>query len=161
MTDVLLDLQIAYAADSMPEASDFKQWIGSALRHLEYQKSRAEITVRVVDNAEIQSLNRDYRGIDKATNVLSFGFDGGDLPDELLAEYNDEHSYLGDVVIAPDVLAIEASEQHKILAHHWAHMTIHGVLHLLGFDHETDTEAAKMEALEVRILAECGVENPY
>lgn len=157
MTEVLLDLQIVYDAQEVPTEAAFTRWINGTLSHLDYHKAQAEVTLRVVENADIQSLNRDYRGIDKPTNALSFPFDDRDLPPELLAET----FFLGDIIIAPDVLRTEAREQGKSLIHHWAHMTVHGMLHLLGYDHETDADARVMETLEVNILTEFGVTNPY
>lgn len=157
MTEVLLDLQVVYDAQEVPTEAALTRWINGTLSHLDYQKTQAEVTLRVVENADIQSLNRDYRGIDKPTNVLSFPFDDSDLPPELLAET----FFLGDIIIAPDVLYTEAGEQGKSLIHHWAHMMVHGMLHLLGYDHETDADAWVMEMLEVNILTEFGVTNPY
>lgn len=115
-----------------------------------------EITLRIVDKAESQALNLDYRAKDAPTNVLSFPFEmpeGLDMPDEALI--------LGDIALCAEVVAHEASTQHKTLAAHWAHMVVHGVLHLLGFDHIDATDAADMEALETDILASLGFADPY
>jgi probable rRNA maturation factor len=111
----------------------------------------AEITLRVVDEAESQRLNRDYRGIDRPTNVLSFSYDPPPGSDPLI----------GDLVICAPVVAREAAEQGKPLEAHWAHMVVHGTLHLLGHDHQNDEEAREMESLEVKILAELGFPDPY
>lgn len=118
--------------------------------------STGDVTIRVVDNAEMQNLNREYRDKDYPTNVLSFP---ADLPPELAAQIDDAE--LGDIVISADVVAAEATEQGKALNAHWAHMLVHGMLHLQGYDHIEDNEAAEMEALEVKILAQIGFANPY
>jgi len=107
---------------------------------------------RIVDAPESQALNRQYRGKDYPTNVLSFP-----------AEYNEflPYDYLGDLVICAPVVEREANEQGKQLLDHWAHMVVHGMLHLQGYDHESDEQAAEMEALEIEILAALGHTNPY
>ncbi|MDP9140932.1 MAG: rRNA maturation RNase YbeY [Pseudomonadota bacterium] len=105
-----------------------------------------ELTIRIVDVAESQTFNRDYRGKDKPTNVLSFQGEG---------------EILGDLVICAPVVASEAKAEGKLLRAHWAHMVVHGCLHLRGYDHEHDDEARRMEAREVRILGELGFDNPY
>ncbi len=111
----------------------------------------AEITLRVVDEAESRALNRDYRGIDRPTNVLAFSYDPAPGSDALI----------GDLVICAPVVAREAAEQEKPLEAHWAHVIVHGTLHLLGYDHQNDDEAREMESLEVKILAELGFPDPY
>jgi probable rRNA maturation factor len=114
----------------------------------------AELAVRLTDDAELQALNRQYRGKDKPTNVLSFPGDPADaLPGEPLP--------LGDLALAYGTVAREASEQGKSLADHLSHLIVHGTLHVLGYDHETEAEAAEMEALEVRILSGFGIADPY
>ena len=115
-----------------------------------------EVSLVLADDITVQALNRDYRGQDKPTNVLSFAAleDGGPaLPGEPVA--------LGDVVLALETVLREAREQGKPLADHLRHLTVHGALHLLGFDHESDEEATEMEALEVSILAGLGIADPY
>lgn len=114
------------------------------------------LDIRVVSETESQALNRDYRGKDKPTNVLSFP---AELPPELIAELDEVP--LGDLAICAEVVAREALEQGKPLLAHWAHMTVHGVLHLLGHDHIEEADAARMEPLEIAILAELGWDNPY
>ena len=110
-------------------------------------ESDTEVSVVLTDDAHIQVLNRDYRGKDKATNVLSFP--------------QDEPQLLGDIIIAYETIVREAEEQNKHFEDHFTHMLVHGCLHLLGYDHETDEEAEEMEALEIRILGDLGVKNPY
>lgn len=146
---ITLDLQLASTADNLPTEAQVQQWLDAAI--LPFQ-AEAEVTVRIVDTAESQQLNFDYRSKDKPTNVLSFPFQcppGIELP------------LLGDLVICAPVVAAEAAEQHKSLQAHWAHMVIHGCLHLLGFDHINDDDAEQMEAEEVTILQQLGINNPY
>lgn len=151
----VIDLQIAVTGHALPEESDWATWARAALQAAGYTKA-AEITVRVVDAEESRQLNKEYRGKDKPTNVLSFP---SDLPD-FLQEQLDTFP-LGDLVICAPVMEAEAAEQGKAVRDHWAHLTIHGVLHLLGFDHIENDEAEAMEALEIRILAGLGIANPY
>lgn len=145
-----LDLQQASSAAELPSEAEFSRWITEALKDLRDEDT--ELTVRIVDEAEGQELNREYRGKDYPTNVLSFPFEappGIDLP------------LLGDLVICAQVVAREAKEQNKPLAHHWAHLTVHGVLHCLGYDHIEDVEAEEMEQLEREILARLDIPDPY
>ncbi|WP_448552497.1 rRNA maturation RNase YbeY [Thalassotalea montiporae] len=155
---ITLDIQRAVAADvtaglvennQLPSNEDFQRWAEAAL--LQYNKP-FELTIRLVDAAESQSLNHTYRDKDKPTNVLSFPFE---VPEGI------EMDLLGDLVICAQVVENEAKEQNKTRAAHWAHMTIHGCLHLLGFDHISDDEAEEMEALEIDILKNLGFNNPY
>lgn len=145
-----LDLQYAVAGHAgLPGDVQLKRWVDMALTGF---VEEAELTIRIVEPDEIQALNRSYRHKDKPTNVLSFPFEappGVELP------------LLGDVVICAEVVAQEAQEQGKPLFEHWAHMVVHGVLHLLGYDHIEDDEAEEMESLEIEILAGMGIRNPY
>lgn len=151
--DLTVDMQIACEDEEQPPPSKIEQWVGAALQHSPRTSlQRAELTVRIVDAQEIRTLNSDYRGKDAPTNVLSFP---ADLPDHI------DLPLLGDVVVCAAVVNREAREQHKPRDHHWAHMIIHGCLHLLGYDHINDRDAERMEALEVKILATLGIANPY
>ncbi|HHP5489839.1 TPA: rRNA maturation RNase YbeY [Aeromonas veronii] len=147
---VTLDLQLASAStDGLPTGAQLQGWLDGTI--LGFQQE-AEVTVRIVDEAESNELNLTYRGKDKPTNVLSFPFEappGLELP------------LLGDLVICRQVVEREAEEQGKPLMAHWAHMVVHGSLHLLGYDHIEDEEAEEMEALERDIMQELGFADPY
>ena len=144
-----LHLQAATREQSLPSEQDFRQWVELALSG--YQEP-AELNIRLVDEKESRSLNRDYRGKDKPTNVLSFPFAAPQVV---------ESDLLGDLAICAPVVAREAREQNKPLPAHWAHMVVHGVLHLLGFDHQDERQAQEMERVEVELLARLGVADPY
>ncbi len=144
-----LDLQLA-TEGTHPDDAQFRQWCELALRQ---RSGDSELTIRLVDEAEGRELNHTYRERDYATNVLSFP---ADVPDEML-----DIPLLGDLVICVPVVEREAVEQGKALDAHWAHLVIHGCLHLLGYDHIDDDEAEEMEALERTLLAELGHPDPY
>lgn len=148
---VFIDLQLIVTDVMVPKKADFIKWFSLVLKAHPDEK-RKEISLRIVDNAESQHLNFTYRGKDYPTNVLSFPFE---IPDFINIKV------LGDLVIAKDVVAKEALEQSKNLKDHWAHLTIHGILHLLGYDHQEDAEADIMENLEIKLLAELDIKNPY
>lgn len=153
---IQIELQNAAEWSRVPTLEQMQQWLEPAL-----QQEQGKCVVRIVDVDEGKTLNFDYRGKDYATNILSFP---NELPDidldpELLAELDQD--YLGDLVVCAEVLEREALEQHKPLEHHWAHLLIHGLLHLQGFDHITEAEAEEMEALEIEILGKLGIPNPY
>lgn len=150
MEHVILDLQIACEnQQALPSEEDIQRWLDAAV--LPFQAD-AEVTVRLVDIEESHTLNHTYRGMDKPTNVLSFPFEA---PCQL------EMPLLGDLVICRQVVEKEAEEQNKILAAHWAHMVVHGSLHLLGYDHINDDDAQEMESLETEIMQELGYSDPY
>ncbi|MCM2321455.1 MAG: rRNA maturation RNase YbeY [Pseudomonas sp.] len=147
---VELDLQLATEATDLPSEAQLRQWCELALRQ---RTAPSELTIRIVDEAEGRELNLTWRGKDYATNVLSFP---AEIPEGLL-----DIPLLGDLVICAQVVAREAGEQGKSLNAHWAHLTLHGCLHLLGYDHIDDDEAEEMEALERQLLAELGYPDPY
>ena len=146
---VQIHIQRMVEDDDLPSDADFEHWAGAAAVHCD---AHAEMVIRIVDEAEMQALNREYRGKDSATNVLSFVFDG---PPQI------QSSYLGDLVICAPVVKLEAQQQNKLPDHHWAHMVVHGVLHLQGFDHQTREQAEVMEGWEKKILAEFAIHDPY
>ena len=146
-----LELQIASDAQTLPHPAQFREWVGHTLSD---RIDAAELTIRIVDVDEMTELNETYRHKEGPTNVLSFPYD---MP----ADLTDELPLLGDIVICAAVVHQEAQDQKKSTTAHWAHMVIHGTLHLLGYDHEIPTEADKMEALEITILKELGFPNPY
>lgn len=148
MNLLTVDLQLACEHQPLPALEQFQQW--AELAWLEDVES--EVTVRVVDEDESRALNYQYRGKDKPTNVLSFPFEAPEGITVPLA---------GDLVICAPVVEQEAREQGKSALAHWAHMVIHGMLHLQGHDHINDDEAGIMEAIEIRLLAQLGFANPY
>ncbi len=163
--DIALDFQLA--TELTEEDAEFlnedkvAQWVALALEveAKQYGQAKAlakpiDLTVRVVDLAESQELNHQYRGKNKPTNVLSFPF-------EQPPGVEEQFPILGDLVIAQAIVAQEAKEQNKALESHWAHLVIHGSLHLLGYDHINESEAQQMESLEVEILKELSISNPY
>ncbi len=153
--NVIVDILNDSSAQWIPENSHCNQWVTSALSSANYTNN-CSISLRFVDESESKGLNANYRGIDKPTNVLSFP---ASLPAEIAAQLGNE--FLGDIVICAPVLEDEARQQGKTLAAHWAHLTVHGALHLLGFDHETDAEAQAMETIEIQALINLGFTNPY
>ncbi|MFC2435726.1 MAG: rRNA maturation RNase YbeY [Aggregatibacter sp.] len=150
MGKMIIDLQMACEQESgLPTAEQIEQWATAAVQP---QSDEVEMTVRIVDEAESHALNLNYRGKDRPTNVLSFPFE---CPDEV------ELPLLGDLVICRQVVEREAQEQDKPLMAHWAHMVVHGSLHLLGYDHIEDDEAEEMESLETQIMTGLGFADPY
>ena len=150
MGKMIIDLQIACEQETgLPTAEQIEQWATAAVQP---QTDEVEMTVRIVDEAESHALNLNYRGKDRPTNVLSFPFE---CPDEV------ELPLLGDLVICRQVVEREAQEQGKPLMAHWAHMVVHGSLHLLGYDHIEDDEAEEMESLETQIMIGLGFVDPY
>jgi probable rRNA maturation factor len=142
MPNIQLSLQVASEQSNIPTKAQFRKWAKATLR------VDTEVTIRIVDEAEGRALNLAYRGKDYATNVLTF----------LLAE---EPHLMGDIIICAPVVATEANAQQKSIEAHYAHLTVHGVLHLHGYDHEIDEQAALMESIEVTTLINLGYPNPY
>ncbi len=145
-----LDIAVQNATSFTPVPSDqqFARWASAAL----HQHGDAELLIRLVDRRESRQLNTRYRHKNKATNVLSFP---ADLPKEVGL------ALLGDIIICAPVVAEEARDQHKTAEAHWAHLTIHGILHLLGHDHQLEEEASAMESIESKILKSLGFPDPY
>jgi probable rRNA maturation factor len=135
-------IQFASDDDNLPTSSQFRKWATAALR------VDTEVTIRIVDEAEGRALNRDYRNKDYATNVLTFPL-------------TEEPHLMGDIIICAPVVAKEAKDQNKDLLAHYAHLTVHGILHLHGYDHETDAQAELMEGLETAIVTKLGYASPY
>ena len=150
MGSIFVDLQVATEnIEGLPIEEQIVQWATAAVQP---EGDEVEMTVRIVDEAESHELNLTYRGKDRPTNVLSFPFE---CPDEV------ELPLLGDLVICRQVVEREAAEQEKPLMAHWAHMVVHGSLHLLGYDHIEDDEAEEMESLETQIMQGLGFYDPY
>jgi len=142
MPKLAATIQYASVADSLPSASQFRKWAKAALR------VDTEVTIRIVDAEEGQLLNNTYRGKDYATNVLTFPL-------------TEEPYLMGDIIICAPVVAAEAEAQQKSLEAHYAHLTVHGILHLHGYDHEIDAQAELMEGLETAIVTKLGYASPY
>lgn len=149
---VQVDVQFADAAEGLPSAETISEWVRLAVGSVLDEPDATELTVRIVAENEMRELNKTYRNKDGLTNVLSFPFEA-DVPMET--------TLLGDIVVCAAVVNREAIEQHKPLPAHWAHLVIHGTLHLLGFDHLDDEQAAIMESREIQLLHQLGYANPY
>lgn len=150
---VAVDVQVALEDETLPPPSAFRIWAKAALADVDQD---CELSLRIVDEDESRRLNHQYRGKDRPTNVLSFPFEA---PEGVPAE--EIGNYLGDLVICAPVVAREAAEQHKTPAAHWAHMVVHGVLHLRGYDHIEEAEAQVMEDKEREVLDGLGFSDPY
>jgi len=147
---VNVQLEVQRALDAGPGAAEIQSWVEAVLKY--QQQDNVELSIRIVDEVESAALNKQYRGKDSPTNVLSFACE---LPVEL------EMNLLGDLLICAPVVEREAREQSKSTEAHWAHMLVHGVLHLLGFDHLNADDAQNMEKREIAILEQLGFSNPY
>ena len=147
--NIQVELQVVDGAGSVPDEKHFSRWASAAAAG---RADDGELSIRVVDEAESRSLNSRYRDRQCATNVLAFP---ATLPDELGLPL------LGDLAICRDVIEREAREQGKETEAHWAHMVVHGTLHLLGYDHQTQNQAHAMESLEVQVLQGLGYADPY
>ena len=148
-----IDFQIVTDSTTLPSEKSLCQWVKLATA----EQDQVELVIRIVDGQESAELNQSYRSKEGATNVLSFPFERPiGLPEEAL-----EAEPLGDLVICAPVVEAQAIEQKKPLMSHWAHMVIHGCLHLQGYDHIDPIDATKMESLEITLLKKMGVDNPY
>jgi len=148
VSELTVDVQRAIETPGVPEDVEFERWAGAAW----LGESPSEVTIRIVASDESADLNSQYRGKSGPTNVLSFPFEAPAGITVPLA---------GDLIICAPVVEKEAVEQRKTLIEHWAHMVVHGMLHLQGYDHIEDNDAEVMEALEIRLLAQLGFSNPY
>ena len=151
----IIDYQQAYEGEEailadIPTSLELERWANVVLAY--EGVSEQEVTVRFTDEVESQALNFEYRGKEKPTNVLSFPFE---------APPGIEMNLLGDLVICAPVISREAKEQQKAVVNHYAHMTVHGLLHLMGYDHIEDADAEEMESKEIEILAQLGIDDPY
>jgi len=146
-----LDIQIATEAADYPDSGQFQIWIDAALQGHE---NDSEILLRLVDEAEMTSLNEQYRHKSGPTNILSFPFEA---PEGIEMDVD----FLGDLVMCAPLINLEAKQHDKQAQHHWAHITVHGVLHLLGYDHIGNEDAQQMEDLEIEILSKFNIANPY
>ena len=149
--NLTIELQNACNAENIPSENDFKKWTHLVLDN---RMSKGEICIRIVDETESAELNFAFRKKNKPTNILSFP---ADLPESIKTEL----SLLGDLVVSHDIVKKEALMQGKPLQAHWAHLIIHGTLHLLGYDHINNADAIKMETLEINYLKQLGLPNPY
>jgi probable rRNA maturation factor len=148
-----LDIQKAAGIGGVPAAGDFRRWAEAALAG---RRESCEVALRIVGEEESRQFNRMYRKCDQATNVLSFP---ADLPPGLPQDVR--AAVLGDIMICAPLVAREAAQLGVPEPHHWAHLLIHGLLHLLGYEHDDETEARRMESLETKILAGLGIADPY
>lgn len=146
---IQVDLQYAYHDEHTPSATEIRAWARAAVKQF---RNNSELTVRIVDEIESADLNKRWRNTEGPTNVLSFP--AGDIPGPVPKP-------LGDIVICAPVVAREAARQKKQPVAHWAHMVVHGSLHLLGYDHADRQGAEEMEGLEISILENLGFDNPY
>jgi len=160
-----LDVQNPYEYASTPKNDELQQWVEAAIQG-KNTDSQLSIVIRFVNEEEGKTLNRAYRQKKYATNVLSFPFEEPEFISDI-AELNEaitqhlQQQHLGDIVLCEKVVQREAREQNKTLRQHWAHLIVHGVLHLQGYDHLNDEEANLMESLEIKILKSIGFDNPY
>lgn len=145
----LLEIQNVSTSKKIPAVEKFQFWMDALLK--KYPVT-AEVVIRIVDEVEMAQFNLQYRGKQGPTNILSFAYEG---PEHLGGKL------LGDLLVCAPVVEREALLQHKQLEHHWAHMIVHGVLHLLGYDHVGDSDAKEMESLEIKILNAIKIDNPY
>ncbi|VAW96951.1 Metal-dependent hydrolase YbeY, involved in rRNA and/or ribosome maturation and assembly [hydrothermal vent metagenome] len=155
-----VDVQCMYADVSVPADKIFSEWVSAVISFLidykQLEQTDYEVAIRVVDKVDSQQLNNQYRLKNTPTNVLSFPFDTPEIFKQC-----QQLNILGDIVVCARIVEAEAQQQNKKIEQHWAHMIVHGVLHLLNYDHTNDDDARLMEALEIRILSQLGYPNPY
>ncbi len=144
-----LDFQVVSQSNSIPSIDQFQSWIDVVLSD---ESIDSEIVVRIIDEAEMTRFNEQYRDKIGPTNILSFPFD---VPENIVS------ILLGDLLVCAPIIEKESLQQNKLVDHHWAHIIVHGVLHLLGHDHIDECDAKEMEALEIKILRKIKIKNPY
>lgn len=149
-TGFKVNVESHVGSDGVPDKRQFEKWVQAALQGR--RSKRKQVNIQLFDPVQARQINKTFTGKDYATNVLSFPYEP--LPGEKTA-------VLGDIVICPAIVASEAKEQGKKLRDHFAHLTVHGVLHLLGFDHKDESDATKMEDQERLVLATFGIPDPY
>ncbi len=160
-----LDVQNPYEFESIPKKDELQRWVEAAIQG-KNSTPKLSIVLRFVNREESKTLNHAYRHKRYATNVLSFPFDEPEFTTDM-ADLNEalaqhlQQQHLGDIVLCEQIVQKEAREQHKTLKQHWAHLIVHGVLHLQGYDHQQAEEAELMESLEIKILQGLGFDNPY
>ncbi len=160
----MLEVELQWGIEPLllPTQAQCELWVAASLMNAPEDEVETALTIRIVGLEESQSLNQTYRNQDKPTNVLSFKFEPPvGLPEGALDDEGGEEFYLGDLAICAEVVAQEAEKQNKTLDAHWAHMIVHGTLHLQGFDHIETEDASVMEALEVKIMRQLGYASPY
>ncbi len=144
-----VEIQLASKSKFIPDQQQFQNWVDAVLTD---ESQHSEIVIRVIDEDEMIEFNQQYRHKSGPTNILSFPFEA---PDSV------ESDLLGDLLVCAPVIETESKQQKKTLENHWAHIIVHGVLHLIGYDHINDMDAEEMEALEVMILKTITINNPY
>ena len=149
--NLFLDFEKA-CSDPSPTVEEFENWIRSAVDAVKHSLETIEVSMKVVGETEMSFLNSTFRGKNGPTNILSFS---ADLPTEV------ELSLLGDIAICAPLVRKEAAQQSKCETAHWAHLTVHGALHLMGFDHKNESQSLEMESIESLVLARLGIDNPY
>lgn len=158
MSGLVVQLDYAVKSADTPTEGQFNQWAKTLNEHVEYS---GNICVRIVSSEEMRLLNSQFRGKHGLTNVLSFEADNSDIPAQALHENDDLRDFLGDIAICAEVVATESRDQNKRIEAHWAHLFVHGVLHLCGYDHVEDSDATLMEDLETQTLLAMGYAAPY
>lgn len=155
-----VEIECHYADINVPGNNEFITWVEKTIQYLIdtqlLENSNIELSIVVVDKVESQLLNTEYRQQNKSTNVLSFPFDTPEI-----FKQHQQSRILGDIVICAPIIELESQQQNKNIQQHWAHMLVHGVLHLLGYDHINNNDAQIMEELEIKILDHLGYQNPY
>jgi probable rRNA maturation factor len=157
MRNIKIELQITVKNQQIPSQTDFEQWLAQAAKLLPPPYANNEICIRIINEQESQQLNETYRHKSAPTNILSFTYND----EETTVTDDDNIHLLGDLAICAPLVSKQAIAQNKPVMAHWAHLVIHGYLHLLGYDHKTSKKTTEMEQLEIAILQKLGYSNPY